>query len=583
MTARSVEAVWVWRYSAAPFKAVYGRLPGTTYSKDFLQASGDCGNALSAAFGRTPGGTVDLDIVWPGGIRHASIFEAADFTANGRLNLRWETDHAPDPWRLFSDDDDNPLKTFPGDPHQTTAEGADQEFDKLKERNLDPWIVVVKLHSEPDRLHARAYLGSPSPELEGASSAYLPQVVRDLMGALPENRNCAVLTAPRCGTVRAPRLMREVLSALSHGPNVLLVGPPGTGKTVVLEDLRSLFEMGSDGLLFDADVVHGAWSAPVSAPTGPVRTLVFHPSYSYEEFVIGLYPKAATGGIDLEARPGPLLSLAHWASESGRSALLVTDEFNRGNAASIFGDTLALLDKEKRSDVATGQPGASIDRPYPEADVKVAEEFANSLGVEVPKRLVLPSSLWIVAAMNSSDRSVAPLDAALRRRFSIVRVDPDYDVLAAHYQVDIGGAVRADDPTLWTSGDVLVLALSLLRSLNSKIELILGSDFLLGHALLWDVGGETAEEAIGSLAAAFDERVVASLRMTFADQDDPLGALLGVGTAPTTAPTAQTSTKFARWILPAADLAAVAPPRLRLFPAGSMNWTDAATAFRDLT
>ena len=148
-----------------------------------------------------------------------------------------------------------------------------------------------------------------------------------------------------------PRVVSQVLDALSRGPNVLLVGPPGTGKTVALEDLRELFEKGASSLLFDPDILHDAWFELPPVPTGMVRTIVFHPSYSYEEFVIGLYPVPAQGaGVDLQPRPGPLLSIAHWASE-GSPALLLIDEFNRGNAAAIFGDMLALLDKDKRVDL----------------------------------------------------------------------------------------------------------------------------------------------------------------------------------------------------------------------------------------
>jgi 5-methylcytosine-specific restriction protein B len=580
MTAQSVEAVWVVRYGDTTFKPIYRRMDGA-YSRDYIALGGECGAALYKLFPALGDGhRVDVVYAWPGGTQEGHL--AVHAHDDPRVDIRWTTSSSPLPWRLYPDADINPLATFPGDPTKTTAHEADAELELLKARNLDPWLVLVKLHGEATTLHVRAYLGSPSPELERASTEQLPLVVRNLIAGIPGNRNCAVVEVPRATAPRAARLMREVLDALERGPNVLLVGPPGTGKTVVLEDLRRFFELGSDGLLFDPDLLHSAWSVPSSATRGHVRTLVFHPSYSYEEFVIGLYPRASTVGIELEARPGPLLSLAHWASDAGRSALLVADEFNRGNAAAIFGDTLALLDKEKRSDPVTGQLGAAIDRPYPDAKVEVAPEFANTDGVEVPRRITLPLSLWIVAAMNSSDRSVAPLDAALRRRFSIVRVDPDYDVLAVRYGIAADQAVRADDPATWGTDDVLGLSLNLLRSMNAKIELILGPDFLLGHALLWDVGGDTAEAAVESLAAAFDERVVASLRMTFADQDDPLGALLGVGTAPTTQPPVQTAPKFAHWIMPSPDLAAVAPPRLRLRPAASFGWTQAAVAFRDL-
>jgi 5-methylcytosine-specific restriction enzyme B len=63
--------------------------------------------------------------------------------------------------------------------------------------------------------------------------------------------------------------------------------------------------------------------------------------------------------------------------------------------------------------------------------MEVSAEFSNASGQAVPRNLKLPASVHIVAAMNSTDRSVAPLDAALRRRFAIIFVGPDYEVLAS--------------------------------------------------------------------------------------------------------------------------------------------------------
>jgi 5-methylcytosine-specific restriction protein B len=171
--------------------------------------------------------------------------------------------------------------------------------------------------------------------------------------------------------------------------------------------------------------------------------------------------------VDLEPRPGPLLSLAHWAGDPGRAALLILDEFNRGNAAAIFGDTLALLDKEKRRQVGGGSLGATVDRPYQDRAVQVLPEFAAGGTVDLPAQLSLPSSLSILAALNSSDRSVAPLDAALRRRFSIVRVDPDLDVLSQR----LGARTPATKPThpdpgSWSTTDVADVAVLLLQTLN---------------------------------------------------------------------------------------------------------------------
>lgn len=581
MTARPVEAVWVWRFTTAPFKATYGRLGGgsTTYTKDFLQASGECAQQLGDAFHRSPGETIDLLFVWPGGERDGKLFEAADFASNGRLNLRWETDNAPDPWRLYPASHTSALKTFTGDPTHTTEAAADNEFAELQAADLDPWLVVVKLQGETDRLHVRAYLGKPSAGQEHATTAQLPAIVQAAMARVPAGGGCAVATRSVGVETRAPKVVAQVLDAFRRGPNVLLVGPPGTGKTVALEDLRALFEKGSSTVLFDPSRIHNAWPS-ISVPKGKVRTVVFHPSYSYEEFVIGLYPEpaAAGAGVELKARPGPLLSLAHYASH-GDHALLITDEFNRGNAAAIFGDTLALLDKDKRRNLATGEQGAVVDRPYPGLQVDVAQEFSTSAGTAVPAELHLPATLSLVAAMNSSDRSVAPLDAALRRRFSIIRVGPDYDVLADRLGVKAGPSFpTSDDATQWSSQDVARLAVVLLRALNERIELVLGVDFFLGHALLWDVGGADAPAAIASLCAAFDERVASTLRMTFADQDEPLAAVLGVGAPPST-PAPPPAAQVAQWVMPPPALEAVAPPRLRIATTADMVWLDAAKAF----
>jgi hypothetical protein len=144
MTAQPVEAVWVWRFTTAPYKATYGRL-GQTYSKDFLQVSSECASSLGTAFNRAEGEVIDLRLVWPGGEREGTLREAADYPSNGRLILRWETDNAPEPWRMFPASDPNPLKTFVGNRSHTTEATADAEFERFKARGLDPWLVVVKL------------------------------------------------------------------------------------------------------------------------------------------------------------------------------------------------------------------------------------------------------------------------------------------------------------------------------------------------------------------------------------------------------------------------------------------------------
>lgn len=493
MSIKTVEAVWIWRFNKSAFKATYGRLSDSTYTKDFLQASGACAEVLETVFPKSLGRPIDLTLAWPTGTRSGRLLEAADYQDNGRLNLRWQTHHAPDPWRLNSNPGQGTVQTFPGNPNKSKPDEANAELAKLKNLNLDPYLVVVKLYGEPNTLHVRAYLGKPSPNLRHASIEQLPSVVQTTIGEMQANRACTALhlesDAPRVS--RAPKVALAISQALRHSLNVLLIGPPGCGKTVALEDLRHSFERESSNVTFDASRLHDAWSAQ-SALSNRVRTVVFHLSYTYEEFVMGLYPVPNVGGgVELKLRSGPLLSLAHWASAPGNRSLMIIDEFNRGNPSAIFGDTLALLDQDQRSDPTSGRVGAVIDRSNAELPLDVPQDCVTSHGGSVGHQLGFPKTLSIVAAMNSSDRSVAPLDAALRRRFTIIRVDPDYELLAAHLQVDMSTPVAGEnDINLLSPPDILRLGIEVLITINRRICHVLGADFELGHSVFWHVADQ---------------------------------------------------------------------------------------------
>jgi 5-methylcytosine-specific restriction protein B len=257
---------------------------------------------------------------------------------------------------------------------------------------------------------------------------------------------------------------------------------------------------------------------------------------------------------------------------------LILDEFNRGPAAAIFGDTLALLDAAKRHDPATGQMGAHIARPFAGTRMLVPPEFADiNDDRNVPDEFRLPAGVGIVAAFNSSDRSVAPLDAALRRRFAILRVQPDLALLADHLGVpaladDAVFAPSQNDPDQWSVVDVKVLALHLLAALNRRIAAVLGEDFLLGHAVFWPLGDADPDDVRAELRSAFDQRILASLRITFVDQDDLLAAVLGAGAPDSPA----TAGAVAVWRQPPDAVAAVAPPYLEVRPTLMLPWPAAA-------
>lgn len=165
------------------------------------------------------------------------------------------------------------------------------------------------------------------------------------------------------------------IDVLDRRRQVILYGPPGTGKTFLAR----------------------AIARHVAPET--FRIVQFHPSYSYEDFFEGYRPTALeNGGVGFALTPGPLRKMASEAAQHpGTPYLLLIDEINRGNIAKIFGELYFLL--EYRSD--------HVNLQYSPDD-----QFS------------LPENLFIIGTMNTADRSIALVDAAIRRRFAFIEMDP---------------------------------------------------------------------------------------------------------------------------------------------------------------
>jgi MoxR-like ATPase len=165
----------------------------------------------------------------------------------------------------------------------------------------------------------------------------------------------------------------DILDLLAAKRQLIFYGPPGTGKTYVAQRIAE----------------HLARSG------GDFELVQFHPSYSYEDFFEGFRPTQAVGdtGVLYALRDGPLKRIAQLATaDPAHSYLLIVDEINRGNIPKIFGELLYLLEYRD----------GSINLQYSD------EPFS------------LPPNLFVIGTMNTADRSIALVDAALRRRFFFV-------------------------------------------------------------------------------------------------------------------------------------------------------------------
>ena len=131
MTAKHVDAVFFWSaVGTTNFKVVYGRRPrGNQYTKDFHQPRHDMARALEKTLGVSYGGETAVEWRWPGGSDVTGRLKpASDFAAEGgRLNLRWETNQAPAPWRVTQHPDEATPETMAGTPDLDNQEDANQQ------------------------------------------------------------------------------------------------------------------------------------------------------------------------------------------------------------------------------------------------------------------------------------------------------------------------------------------------------------------------------------------------------------------------------------------------------------------------
>jgi hypothetical protein len=172
---------------------------------------------------------------------------------------------------------------------------------------------------------------------------------------------------------------------IGKGENVIFYGVPGCGKSFSIEERIK--------------------QATGGGKHEEIR-IVFHPDYTYSDFVGQILPKLKNDKVVYDFVPGAFTQALELASQIDIiPVFLIIEEINRGNAAAIFGDIFQLLDRKEN-----GESKYEIDN----------KDISD-------KKVKIPSNLYIYATMNTSDQNVFTLDTAFQRRFEMELVRNTFD------------------------------------------------------------------------------------------------------------------------------------------------------------
>jgi 5-methylcytosine-specific restriction protein B len=193
-----------------------------------------------------------------------------------------------------------------------------------------------------------------------------------------------------------------------------------------------------------------------------VRSVQFHPNLSYEDFIRGWRP---SGEGKLELTDGPFLEAVEKArKDAKRPYVVVVEEINRGNPASIFGEMLTLLEADKRKH----------------------DEGLELCYRRTPDETVyIPGNLYLIGTMNIADRSLALVDLALRRRFAFIELMPTLGDSWVNWVNQKCGIPKA----------LLTEIQRRLTKLNAEIsdDASLGPQFQIGHSYVTPSGGQVKD------------------------------------------------------------------------------------------
>lgn len=325
---------------------------------------------------------------------------------------------------------------------------------------------------------------------------------------------------------------------LRKNKNVILYGPPGTGKTYSIS--REIVKITNPHMIIEeADREEINKQVKELQIENRIKYCTFHQSYGYEEFIEGLRSDGEGNFVledgilkeiviealfnalayeckaklmdeieDLEEEKEDLTEAEVKAKEKEIKTkkkevvlkyinqgnrfdfyncdqyVIVIDEINRGNISKVFGELITLLEEDKR---LSRENEMLIKLPYSKED------------------FILPPNLHLIGTMNTSDKSIAPIDIALRRRFKFIERMPDAELLKTVDGVDLA---------------------KMLKKINDRIEYLYDRDHMIGHAYFINL--QSLEEIIDT----FSNKILPLLQEYFYEDWNKIGMVLGgIGTS----------------------------------------------------
>ncbi|GAA9020717.1 hypothetical protein HpHA121_03160 [Helicobacter pylori] len=259
------------------------------------------------------------------------------------------------------------------------------EEDKIKENRLDYELKA-------DDILLFTYMSPKEYTLE----IILPTDTRYnvLNGLISNSKHLLVFSENETRSLSDNKIDESV--RIDGGKNIILYGVPGSGKSYTLQ-------------------------RDYCNDNSVVEKIVFHPDYSYSDFVGQIMPSVDDSGIvSYKFNPGPFTNILKKAYHNPQiKHVLVIDEINRGNAPAIFGEIFQLLDRLKHD--KDGFKKGSSEYAINNMDI------ANIVHSDKNASIRIPSNLWIIATMNTSDQNVFTLDTAFQRRFSMQLIENSFE------------------------------------------------------------------------------------------------------------------------------------------------------------